>query len=49
MNGAIFTAWLEQCLAPTPTAGGAVIMDNLPAHKVSGVRAIIEAVGVKLL
>jgi transposase len=49
MNGAIFMAWLEQNLAPTLTAGDTVIMDNLPAHKVSGVRAIIEAVGAKLL
>ena len=36
-------------LAPTLTAGDTVIMDNLPAHKVSGVRAIIEAVGAKSL
>ena len=49
MNGAIFIAWLEQSLAPTLTLGDTVIMDNLPAHKVSGVRAIIESVGATLL
>ena len=42
MNGAIFMAWLQQSLVPTLTLGDTVIMDNLPAHKVSGVRAIIE-------
>ena len=49
MNGAIFMAWLQQSLVPTLTLGDTVIMDNLPAHKVSGVRAIIESVGATLL
>jgi transposase len=49
MNGAIFQAWLEQQLAPTLSEGDVVIMDNLPAHKVAGVRAIIEKTGAKLL
>jgi transposase len=49
MNGAIFAAWLEQSLVPTLTNGDTVIMDNLPAHKVGGVRAIIESVGARLL
>ena len=49
MNGEIFTAWLEQSLAPTLTQGDTVIMDNLPAHKVSAVGAIIESVGARLL
>ena len=49
MNGAIFMAWLQQSLVPTLTLGDTVIMDNLPARKVSGVRAIIESAGAKLL
>lgn len=49
MNGAIFQAWLEQQLAPTLAEGDIVIMDNLPAHKVAGVRVIIEKAGAKLL
>lgn len=48
MNGEIFTAWLEQSLAPTLIPGDIVVMDNLPAHKVGRVRAIIESVGAKL-
>jgi transposase len=49
MNGAIFLAYIEQFLAPTLKPGDIVIMDNLPAHKVTGVRQAIEAVGARLL
>ncbi len=49
MNGVIFQAWLEQNLAPTLTEGDIVVMDNLPAHKVAGVRTIIESTGARLL
>ncbi len=49
MNGEVFRAYVEQFLAPTLRAGDIVIMDNLPAHKVAGVRDAIEAVGARLL
>ena len=49
MTGDIFRAYVEQCLAPTLAPGDVVIMDNLPAHKVAGVRAAIEAAGAELL
>src|SRR6266536_1656660 len=49
MNGLIFRAYLEHCLIPTLTPGDIVIMDNLPAHKVAGVRETIEAVGARLV
>ncbi len=49
MNGTIFKAWVEQCLAPTLSRGDIVVMDNLPAHKVKGVREAIEAAGATLL
>jgi transposase len=45
MNGTIFLAYVEQCLAPTLERRDVVIMDNLPAHKVAGVTDAIEAVG----
>ena len=32
MNGPIFLAYIEQCLAPTLGRRDIVIMDNLPAH-----------------
>ena len=37
MNGVAFLAYVEQVLVPTLVPGDQVIMDNLPAHKVSGV------------
>jgi transposase len=48
MNGEIFLTYLEQCLVPTLSPGEIVSMDNLPAHKVAGVREMIEATGAML-
>ena len=48
MNGEIFLAYLEQCLAPTLKRGDIVVIDNLPAHKVVGVEEAIEAAGASL-
>jgi transposase len=49
MNAEIFLAWLEQALIPTLAKGDIVVMDNLPAHRVAGVRGILEAAGMTLL
>lgn len=49
MNGVAFRAYVEQVLAPTLKPGDVVIMDNLPAHKVGGVREAIEAKGATRL
>ena len=48
VNGEIFLAYLEQCLAPTLKRGDIVVIDNLPAHKVVGVEEAIEAAGASL-
>lgn len=48
MNGPAFLAYVEQVLAPTLRPGQVVVMDNLPAHKVAGVRTMIEATGARL-
>jgi transposase len=49
IDGATFVAYIEQCLAPTLARGDIVIMDNLSAHKVSGVEEeAIEEVGAKV-
>ena len=48
MDGAAFLAYVEQVLAPTLTPGETVVMDNLPAHKVAGVQATIEATGARV-
>lgn len=49
MNGPAFLAYVEQVLAPDLAPGDIVVMDNLPAHKVAGVRQAIEAAGATLL
>ena len=49
MNGVIFRAYVEQCLVPALAAGDIVVMDNLGAHKVEGIREAIEAKGARLL
>lgn len=49
MRGEAFRAWTEQLLAPTLSPGDVVIMDNLPAHRVAGVREAIEEKGARLL
>lgn len=49
MNGECFRAWVEQMLAPLLKPGDVVVMDNLAAHKVAGVRQAIETVGARLL
>lgn len=49
LDGPLFRAYVEQQLAPTLHADDIVIMDNLAAHKVAGVRKAIEAVGAKVV
>jgi hypothetical protein len=49
MNGPMFLAYVRQCVVPILKRGDIVIIDNLPAHKVVGVREAIEAAGAKLL
>ena len=48
MNGSKFLAYVEQCLAPTLKPDDIVVIDNLPAHKASGIREAIEARGATL-
>jgi hypothetical protein len=48
MNGDAFLAYVRQVLVPELAPGDVVIMDNLPAHKVSGVHDAIEAAGANL-
>lgn len=48
-DGEVFLAYLEQVLCPQLQSGQVVVMDNLAAHKVAGVRSLIEARGAQLL
>jgi hypothetical protein len=47
--GERFRAYMAKTLVPTLRPGDTVILDNLGAHKVAGVREAIEAAGVRLL
>ena len=49
INGKWFRTYVEKVLAPTQRPGDIVILDNLGAHKVAGVRAAVDARGARLL
>jgi transposase len=49
MNGRVFKTYLETQLAPTLAPGDIVIADNLSAHKVAGVKEIVEAHGASIM
>lgn len=48
-TGDLFRAYVQQHLAPTLHPGDLVILDNLSAHKVGGVRSAIEATRTRLV
>ena len=45
----IFLAYLDHVLCPKLRPGDVVVMDNLSAHKIDGVRASIETTGAEML
>ncbi len=49
MDGDAFRVYVEQVLVADLTPGDVVVMDNLPAHKVHGVRQAIEEAGATLI
>ncbi len=49
MNRDAFRAYVRHMLAPTLRPGDIVVMDNLPAHKGTETRGMIEAAGATLL
>jgi transposase len=42
MTGEMFRAYVERCLVPTLKRNDIVVIDNLRAHKVAGIREAIE-------
>jgi transposase len=48
-DGDVFLAFLEHVLGPRLEPGHIVVLDNLGAHKVEGVRELIESRGAQLL
>ena len=49
INGELFTAYVEQVLAPTLAPGDIVILDNLGSHKGQRARQAVRAAGAHLL
>jgi transposase len=49
MDGPAFRTYVEQVLVPDLQQDDVVVMDNLPAHKVAGVREAIRAAGASTL
>lgn len=49
VNADMFTAWVEQNLAPTLKPGDIVVLDNLSSHKDPRARRAIRAAGAHLL
>ena len=48
-DGRVFLTCLREVLVPQLWPGAVVVMDNLGAHKVKGVRELIEAAGARVL
>lgn len=48
-DGEVFRAYVEQVLCPKLKPSDVVILDNLSAHKVPGVRELVETCGAELL
>jgi transposase len=48
-DGLAFKTYVTQILIPNLWAGACVVMDNLPAHKIAGIRSAIEAVGATVV
>jgi transposase len=49
MTGEVFRAYVEQVLIPELSPGDVVVLDNLAAHKVAGIRDMIQAAEASLL
>ena len=48
MNAEHFKEYIEKILCPTLKPNDIVIMDNLSAHKVQGIRELVEGVKAKI-
>jgi transposase len=46
-TGQVFRAFVDQVLGPQLRPGDIVVMDNLSAHKVAGIRKAVEARGAR--
>jgi putative transposase len=49
MDGNVFKVEVEKCLLTQLWEGAVVVMDNVPAHKVSEIEPLIQSVGASVL
>lgn len=49
VNGSFFYQYIEQCVAPSLQRDDILFLDNLAAHKVAGIEALIEAQGARVI
>jgi transposase len=49
IDGKAFEVFIEKCLAPQLWSPAAVVMDNLPAHKLASIKPMIVAVAASIL
>jgi hypothetical protein len=49
MDSNAFEVFVQQCLVPQLWSGAVVVMDNLPAHSVTRIEPLLQAVGASLL
>ncbi|HEY9302451.1 MAG TPA: transposase [Phormidium sp.] len=49
MGGSAFTVFIEKFLCPQLWPGAVVVMDNLPAHKLTSIVPMIESVGASVI
>jgi transposase len=49
VNGSVFYGYIAQCVAPTLEPGDILFLDNLSAHKVQGLEALVQARGARVV
>ncbi|BAU92597.1 putative transposase of insertion sequence [Methylorubrum populi] len=49
MTGVRVRGYVEETIVPAVRPGNTIVLDNLPVHKVSGIRERIEAAGARSL
>jgi transposase len=49
VNGTVFYGYIEQCVVPTLHSGDILFLDNLSAHKVAGLDALLRSQGAHLI
>ncbi|HJS18569.1 MAG TPA: transposase [Anaerolineales bacterium] len=49
VNGTLFYGYIQPCVVPTLKAGDILFLDNLSAHKVAGLKELIQACGAHLI